>query len=153
MNLRNDLRLIAVEVNNLLARYIKIHDAVFKFSWRKIIPLPLIFKAIDFSNLHRQAERIVSELETCSERIDRLIGATTEKESRFAHCLSEYCMALTETVSLLKDILHQLYLKSENSNQYSFSEYSKQCELYKRAVDEYSRVGSALNELLSEFDR
>lgn len=150
-DLKNELKSIAVEVNGLLGKYITIHDAVFKFSWRKIIPLPFIFKAIDFNNLHNQAKQILSELETCNQRIDTLIENTTQKERRFARFLSEYCMALIETVSLLKEILYQLYLKGENSNKYSLSEYNKQCALYKDAVSNYTSMGSQLNELYQEL--
>lgn len=150
-DLKNELKSIAVQVNELLSRYVMIHDAIFKFSWRKIIPLPFIFKAIDFNNLHSQAKQILSELETCNQRIDSLIEDATQKESRFAHFLSEYCMALIETVSLLKEILYQLHLKGESSNKYSLSEYNKQCDLYKNAVNNYTSMGSQLNELYQEL--
>ena len=150
-DLKNELKSIAVEVNDLLDKYITIHDAVFKFSWRKIIPLPFIFKAIDFNSLHIQAKQILSELEACNQRIDTLIENTTQKERRFARCLSEYCMALIETVSLLKEILYQLYLKGESSNKYSLSEYNKQCALYKDAISNYTSMGNQLNELYQEL--
>jgi len=150
---RNELKSIAIEVNDILSRYIEIHDDVFKFSWRKIIPLPFVFKSIDFNDVHTQVKQILSELETCNEQINGLIENIAQKESRFAHFLSEYCIALIETVSLLKEILYQLYLKSQNSNEYSLSEYNKHCDLYKKAVDKYSSMGNRLNELYAESNR
>ncbi|MDO8885653.1 hypothetical protein [Candidatus Oleimmundimicrobium sp.] len=152
-DLKNELRLIAVEVNELLSRYIEIHNAVFKFSWRKIIPLPFVFKSINFNDLHSRAKQILSELEACNQQINSLIEDTTQKESRFAHFLSEYCGALIKTVSLLKEILHQLHLKSENSSKYNLSKYNKQCDLYNEAVNKYSSMGGRLNELYSEFNQ
>lgn len=150
---KNELKSIAIKVNDLLSRYIGIHDVVFKFSWRKIIPLPFIFKTTDFNSLHIQAKQIFSELETCHEQIDDLIEKTAHKESRFAHFLSEYCISLIETVSLLKKILYQLYLKSQDSKEYGLGEYNKQCNLYKKAVNKYSNMGGRLNELYAEFNR
>jgi len=150
---RNELKSIAIEVNDLLTRYIKIHNDVFKFSWRRIIPLPFVFKSIDFNDVHAQAKQILSELEVCNERINNLIESTTKKESRFAHFLSEYSMALIETVSLLREILYQLYLKSQNLNEYSISEYNKGCDLYKKAVNKYHSMGSRLNELYAELNQ
>lgn len=149
--LKKELKLIAVEVNELLGRYIEINDAIFKFSWRKIIPLPFIFKPIDFGHLHSEAKQILSQLETCNQQINSLLEDLTQKESRFAHFLSKYCMTLIETVSLLKGIIHQLCLKSEGSEKYSLTEHNKQCNLYKNAVDKYRTMGSQLNELYQEI--
>lgn len=141
------LKLIAVQINELLGKYIEIHDAVFKLSWRKIIPLPFIFKRVDFGHLHTGAEQILSQLGTCDQRINNLTEGLTQQENRFAHFLSEYCVALIETVSLLRGILDQLHLKSEDSGRYSLTEYNRECDLYKNAVDKYSAMGNQLNEL------
>lgn len=148
---KEELKLIAVGVNEILSRYIKIHDATFKFSFRKIIPLPFIFKPIDFGCLHSEAEQILSQLETYNQQISDLIGALAEKESRFARFLSEYCVALIDTVSLLKGILQQLCLKSEGSGRYSLAEYNRQCDLYKTAVYKYTTMGDHLNDLYQEM--
>ena len=150
-NARNELKSIAIEVNSLLSRYVVIHDAVFKFSLRKAIPLPFIFKAIDFGDLHSQTEQIIAELETYNQETEVIMQKATQDERRFVLSLSEYCMALIKTVSLLKDILYQLYLKSENLTGYRLSEYNKQCDSYKKAVSEYHSLGGRLNELYSEF--
>ena len=149
--LKRKLKLIAVEVNELLSRYIEINDDIFKFSWRKIIPLPFIFKPIDFVHLHSRTKQILSQLETCSQQINSLIEDLVQEESHFAHFLSEYCMALIETVSLLKEIIYHLRLKSEGSEKYSLTEHNKQCNLYKNAVDKYRTMGNQLNELYQEI--
>ena len=149
--IKNELKSIAVELNNFLGSYIRIHDAVFRFSWRKSIPLPFIFKVIDFNDLYSQAAQILSELETRNQQINNVIKDTTPKQKRFAHFLSDYCTALIETVSLLKEILHQLYLKSQRSNKYSLNEHKKQCGLYQNAVDKHVSIGSQLNELYREL--
>ena len=150
-NTRNELRSIAIEVNSLLSRYIVIHDAVFKFSLRKVIPLPSIFKAIDFGDLYNQAKQIIAELEKYNRETEDLIQKATQIERRFGLSLSEYCVALIETVSLLRDILFQLYLKSQNLSGYRLSEYNKQCDLYKKAASEYRSLGGRLNDVYSEF--
>ena len=144
---KEELKLIAVGVNEILSRYIEIHDAVFKFSLRKIIPFPFIFKPIDFGHLQSGAEQILSQLEKCNQQINSLIESLTQKERDFAHFLSEYCVTLIETVSLLRGILHQLHLKSQGSGKYILTEYNRQCDLYKNAVDKYSAMGNRLNEL------
>ena len=37
-----------IRANAILREYVAIHDAIFKFSWRKAIPIPGLFKATDF---------------------------------------------------------------------------------------------------------
>ena len=39
---------LAANVNDILSRYILIHDQIIKFSIRKLIPIPGLFKAIPF---------------------------------------------------------------------------------------------------------
>lgn len=153
MNTKNELNEIALRVNNLLSEYIVIHDEIYKFSWRKIIPLPFVFKAIDFHNLHEKADRILNNLEQCNDDISKILDEVSNNESRFAHFLSEYCLALTNTVSLLKEMLHQLDLKSENSGDYSLSKHNKLSKEYDEAVQKYHGMGNRLNELYTEFNQ
>ena len=40
--------MLAANVNDILSRYILIHDQIIKFSIRKLIPIPGLFKAIPF---------------------------------------------------------------------------------------------------------
>jgi hypothetical protein len=142
-----ELKLIAVQVDGLLSRYIEINDAIFKFSWRKIIPLPFVFKPIDFGQLHYLAGEILSQLFVCDQQLRMLREDLTENEGLFADCLSEYCSTLIETVSLLKGITYQLNLKSERPEEYSLTEYQLQSRLYHDAVDKYTAMGDQLDEL------
>jgi len=153
MNTKNEHNAIALRINNLLSEYIIIHDEVFKFSWRKIIPLPFIFKVINFHDLHEKADEILNNLEKCNDDISRILSEVSDKESRFAHFLSEYCLALTNTVSLLKEMLYQLYLKSKNSGDYSLSKHNSLSKEYDKAVKKYYSMGNRLNELYTEFNQ
>jgi hypothetical protein len=151
-NLKKELNLIAVRINALLTQYIEVHDVVFKFSLRKIIPLPFIFKATDFSSLHCRAEQIIIELNTCDQQICNFIENGLSGE-RFAHFLLKYCQALVNAVSLLRVILHQLYLKSQHLCEYTWKEYDKQVKLYDKAVSVYTTMGDELNILYAGFNR
>lgn len=153
MNTKNELDEIALKINNLLSEYIIIHDEVFKFSWRKIIPLPFIFKAINFHDLHEKADKVLNNLEQCNDDLSRILSEVSDKESRFAHFLSEYCLVLTNTVSLLKEMLYQLYLKSENSGDYNLSKHNSLSKEYDEAVRKYYSMGNRLNELYTEFNQ
>jgi hypothetical protein len=151
-DLKKELNLIAVKINSLLTQYVEVHDTVFKFSLRKIIPLPFIFKAIDFDNLRYRAEQIIVDLNTCNQHICDFIEKGLS-EKHFACFLSEYCQALINAVSLLKSILYQLYLKSQRSSEYTWGKYDEQMKLYNKAVNMYTDMGNELNRLYAEFKR
>lgn len=153
MTTKNELNETALKINNLLSEYVIIHDEVFKFSWRKIIPLPFIFKAINFHDLHEKAAKILTNLEQCNDDVSRMLSEAPDQESRFAHFLSEYCLTLTNTVSLLKEMLCQLYLKSENSGDYNLSKHNSLSKEYDEAIKKYYSMGNRLNELYAEFNQ
>lgn len=153
MNKENKLKEIALKINKLLSEYIIIHDEVFKFSWRKVIPLPFIFKAIDFRDLHKRAGEIISDLRQCNNDISEILNEVPDKENRFAQFLSKYCLVLINTVSILKEILHQLYLKSENSGDYSPSKHNNLSKEYDEAVKKYYAMGNRLNKLHTELNQ
>ena len=48
--------------NAILDEYVAIHDAIFKFSWRKALPIPGLFKATDFGAHVRDLDRLASKL-------------------------------------------------------------------------------------------
>jgi len=148
---KNELILIALEVNGLLKRYIDIRNTVFKFSWRSIIPLSFIFKPIDFASWGNKATQILTELETCQQQIDTILQDATQEEMRFGRQLSDYCMALIQTLSLLRKILHHLFLKSHNLEEYKKSEYHKHMDAYDQSIKNYAVKGDLLNEAYSEF--
>lgn len=153
MDTKNKLNETALKINSLLSEYIVIHDEVFKFSWKRIIPLPLIFKTINFHDLHEKVGKILDNLKQCNDIISELLGEVSGMESRFAHFLLEYCLALIDTVITLKEILYQLYLKSENSGDYSFSKHHKLSKEYNEAVKKYYSIGNRLNDLYTEFNQ
>ena len=47
-----------IRANAILREYVAIHDAIFKFSWRKTLPIPGIFKATDFGAHFRDLGRL-----------------------------------------------------------------------------------------------
>lgn len=153
MNTKYELNETALKINNLLSKYIIIHDEVFKFSWRKIIPLPFIFKTMNFLDLHEKANEIMNNLKQCNDAVNRILSEASDQESRFAYFLSEYCLSLINTVSRLKGMLYQLYLKSENSGDYNLLKHNSLSAEYKKAVREYQNMGARLNKLHTEFSK
>ena len=53
---------LAANVNDILSRYILIHDQIIKFSIRKLIPIPGLFKAIPFCTHENDLDALLGEL-------------------------------------------------------------------------------------------
>ena len=53
---------LARRVAAILDEYVGLHDALYKFSMRHVIPIPGIFKPIDFGAFHAQLGRLTADL-------------------------------------------------------------------------------------------
>lgn len=153
MNSKEKIVELSWNVNNLLSQYIAIHDDVFETSIRNIIPIPGIFKAIDFGAYLQKTENIIPELENCDSKIKFLADNFSGEEREYLDLLSKYVGALIETVSCLKVVLGALYAKSQsfiNSN-YDWSNYKIDLAKYEQSVQDYLVVGGRLNDLFQKI--
>jgi len=139
-------------VNDLLSQYVAIHDDIFKTSIRHAIPIPGIFKAIDFGAHLEKVKNIIPELENCDNKIKSLTESTSGQEREYLDLLSRYVGALIETVSRLKVLVGALYDKSQsfvNSN-YDWKNYKSDLAKYEQSVQDYMAIGGRLNELFEK---
>ena len=150
MDNKQQITEISVKVNDILLQYVAIHDDVFKTSVRKIIPLPFLFKAINFQAHHGEIEKVLSQLEESKTVISRIFSQCDSAQKEFLELLSQYVVALIETVKRLKIVLGRLYAKSERLASYDWKQYKEELAQYQSAVQEYVSLGKQLNEL---YDR
>ena len=138
--------------NDLLSQYVAIHDDIFKTSIRHTIPIPGIFKAIDFGAHLGKIENIIPELENCDSKIKLVVENLSGQEREYLDLLSQYVGALIETVSHLKIVVSALYAKSQsfvNSN-YDWKNYKSDLAKYEQSVQDYLVIGGRLNELFEK---
>lgn len=125
-------------VGSILNEYIAVHNDVFKFRWRRLLPLGIWFEAIDF-HAH------VVALKSMEEEVERIRVAVVGEESALAETLAAYTMALEDTMSELRGICAGLDVKRSGSDTYTWNEYQKDHERYKNRVRKYQAIGSDLN--------
>ena len=138
--------------NDLLSQYVAIHDDIFKTSIRHTIPIPGIFKAIDFGAHLGKIENIIPELENCDSKIKLVVENLSGQEREYLDLLSQYVGALIETVNRLKIVVSALYAKSQsfvNSN-YDWKNYKSDLAKYEQSVQDYLVIGGRLNELFEK---
>jgi len=151
-SIKSELLQIAADANRLLTSYISIHDAMFKFNWKHVIPLPFIFKPIDYPRLQGQAIAVLCQLRDCELGLKNLKLKfnslnVPEQETHFLHFLSEYVLALLETLLRFETMLNELRKKAEDPSSYKYSEYRRHLKRYQEAVAGYHSMGGRLNEL------
>jgi len=76
----------SLNVHNILTQYIEVHNDIFKSSLRRIIPIPGVFKAIDFGKYHGSLSKLTDEL--------KYIMSGVDDRNDFARALIEYIQAL-----------------------------------------------------------
>ncbi len=133
---------LALRTNELLQSYIKIHDEIFGFSIRKIIPVPGIFKSIDYQFYYERLYFIKQELK----EVLASVSASPKDASGFVDTLEDYVKALLETVSHLREMCGNLFEKSKNAAEsYSKGTYKSDLNRYEGLALRYKELGQRLN--------
>jgi len=139
---------LAQRVDAILRRYVMVHDALFGFSLRRAIPMPGVFKAIDFDSHHRQLAALNSELADASVAAGDVLKECPSESavSAFLGALEDYVVALAETICALRDISYRLSQKAHRTgSDYSISAYNADVRNYKASIPHYRDLGKRLN--------
>ena len=130
-----------IRANAILGEYVVIHDAIFKFSWRKTVPIPGIFKATDFGAHFGDLGRLVSELAAISSALKAEPGSLEGSH--------QYTAAVLEAVQALRDICGRFYEKSQGDlSKYPMAEYNANLKTYEGLMNKCQELGAALNQHL-----
>ena len=142
--------MLAANVNDILSRYILIHDQIIKFSIRKLIPIPGLFKAVSFCTHENDLDALLGELAAARDSMsDHLIGlrGVATAEGEFIGMLDEYSVALNDTIYQLHGISSELCLKSRGEGDYPYRCYRADLDSYEESVERYRQIGGRLNVL------
>ncbi|MEK6692627.1 MAG: hypothetical protein AABY44_04285 [Nitrospirota bacterium] len=127
------------QVHSILERYVVIHDKIFKFSLRKAIPIPGLFKPIDYGQHFRELDSLISALEQ--------LAISTSNKAGIPNVFQQYVTALLKTMQFLRDMCRRLYDKSQGDLQsYKMGQYKSDVTRYEGLVEKYRSLGSTLNE-------
>ena len=133
-----DLPKELVRTNAILHKYVAIHDAIFKFSWRKALPIPGLFKPTDFGAHFKSLGRLASELAA--------ISSALKADSGSLEGSRQYAAALLEAVQALREICGRFYEKSQgNLSKYPMAEYNTDLKTYEGLMNRCQELGVALN--------
>jgi hypothetical protein len=130
-----------IRTNTILGEYVAIHDAIFKFSWRKTLPIPGLFKTTDFGSHFRDLDRLASKLAAISARLKAKSGSLEDSY--------QYTAALLEAIQALREICRRFYEQSQgNLSKYPMAEYNANLKTYEGLMNRCQELGGALNQHL-----
>lgn len=131
--------------SDFLARHVSVHQEVFGFSLRKVLPIPFLFKKIDYAYLWSESDEIHHELRRLIIEVQDN-PLTLKRDNIF----TIYLTALSESASKLALLLKKLSQKSNGISKYEKSEYLSDLDSYELSQKKYSALGVQLNEHLSK---
>ncbi len=135
---------LSKEINRILNGYVFVHDEIFKFSLRKIIPLPGIFKPINYESHYKKLDFLQNKLS----QIIKDIPENTD----FFRLLKEYAESLLNTILWLQNICEKFSNRLSGVKNYPKSEYDKDMQTYNHSVNAYRNLGIRLNKLYKELE-
>lgn len=149
MTARDRALSLANSVNDILCRYVAVHNDVFDSSLRRMIPIPGLFQAVQYCTHRDTLAGLQSELVVVAEQAQTTsaLVKTRVPEQRFLVELDKYVAALMDTVSRLGDICGQLCAKSEAAADYQWHDYNRDVEDYNASIARYKALGGRLNHL------
>jgi hypothetical protein len=117
---RSQVGKLTHDVNEVLTRYIAIHDDIFPASWGRIIPIPGLFQAIDFRRHFIDITGIEISLQGMKAEAARLYETAPSIEKDYVATLCHYIAELLKTVSLFVRAIEKAKGKSDKGKKYGF---------------------------------
>lgn len=145
----------ALGLNIVFAKYRHLHQQGLQAPWWKSLPIPYIFKPINFEKLTTDLGKLSLIMSNKITEINLLTKdeSATDVESRFAQGLLKYCETINTSMVILQKIYQRLFEKSKGKRgtPYPMSEYKEDLHTYQESVRVQKSIGYALNDLYAEL--
>lgn len=145
----------AQELKIIYSKYEQLHQQGFQTLWWRSMPIPFLFKPINFEKLSTELGKLSSIMDKKIAEIQLLAEdkSATDIEFRFAQGLLKYCESINISINLLQKICRRLFEKSKGSRGelYSMSDYKSDLNTYHESVKTQKGFGYALNNLYAEL--
>ncbi len=132
----------------MLKAYVDVHNYIFKRSIRRIMPIPLVYRSIDFDTCLSALQNVSRGLDICSSTNRQLRNSCNGDLAEYLDSLHNYVAALQTTVALLQKVVRGLMSKIPSRSNYSWHMYRADIREYKRSIDAYYFLGGSLNKEL-----
>ncbi len=149
----NKLQELAVEVNDLLSQYIKIHNRRIKEAGT----FRSLFRKIDYEGIDDEATTIylktsVKQKEIGELKDSRFLKDLSQDQKDFFVKLTEYVDALTQTTFLLSEMVNLEYKRSQNIIDLPYKEFMNKHKEYEENRINCQNIGKQLQYLYEKMN-
>lgn len=150
MNYKQRLKKEAQYINSLLSEYIDLHDSILSQSGTFLSMIKNLFIPIDYESIYKRTEGLVNSFEVKREDLasleSNIDNSIAQDQTKYFDQLLVFFDRLYNTVQLLKERQHKLFLKSKGHN-FSREEFMMLQNKYDQSIRLYKKEGENLNKL------
>lgn len=141
--------------NKFYTDYASIYNDCYKFSLRKIVPLPFIFKKIDYKGHSDKLSRILKELKRIEFKMEYIMKKNKKDIQKaglrdLVNMLTEYVRDFWMLVSKLESIIDRLSQQAEGEMKFPSWEYSRMLDEYQREIRIFNTTRESTLNLLND---
>ena len=153
MDSSSKLRELAIEVNDLLSQYIKIHNRRIK----QFGTFLSLFKKKDYKGLDDEATTIYLKASGKQKEIGELkdsgfFEGLLQDQKDFFIKLAQYVDALTQTTFLLSEMVNLEYRRSQNMGDLPYKEFMNAHKEYEESRINCQNIGKQLQHLYEKMN-
>lgn len=146
---RDQLKYFAMTTQRELMRYLTVNDAIFRdgFTFMSFLKnligmgVPMAIFLEDSERLQHSWDNINKEMEAFRQSA---LSSLSKDEKYYFNTLSNYTNAVRKTITALVDRQRLMYKKSMGETM-TWKEFHRKEKSYKRAVQEYTKIGQELD--------
>lgn len=140
------------DVNDLLTRYIAIHDDIFRASWRRFIPIPGLFQKINYQQHFIDITNVEITLSAMKVEAAGLYENVSGAGKDCVAALNNYIASLLNSLSVLIKIIEGLKDKSKHKK-YNWNEYGLHVHSYEQLREKHAALGVEVNQKWEKYRR
>jgi len=142
---RAEISDLSVAVSDTLKMYVDVHNAILDHPWWRSLPIPGLFKPIDFDCNSSKIACIEEMLSGLLKQANSIHSKTVYNDNKYLAELLLYVEALIESVSALAIVVQSSKEKIEGRLSYSFRDYKSDVDKYRAAELKHLAIGKELN--------
>lgn len=143
------IEFIALEVGEIMHNFVDIHNHLFRFSLRRVIPIPGFFQTPQYDEflqivdmLRGHLTNLENELPKDSTKVPEMLSATRD-----------YVRSVQHSLSTFNHMCSKLSQKAKGTKKYSKEEYQLDRSAYLEAEGKRTRHGKMMNAIFKTGSR
>jgi hypothetical protein len=144
---------LALDLGAILKAYVQVHDDIYKFSLRRVLPIPGVFQPIRYCEHEKSLSSLSATIVIVRSRIYDAGHSPAANSAALLQVMGEYTDVLLAAITKLRDICARFCASTKGQGSYSMPEFNAATRDYNSLVERYRAIGLQLNELYARHHR